>query len=522
MNSLPLELLSLVLGPAATKGQSMSPFSVDRAARAALTPEVLAAVLLGGNDPAVMFDTLLYSRAIVATARGAEANNAIFSGAFDLVRAGVVYAVSRDTLSALARHGCLAGLKRIYAEEEIDADDFFAVLAASVADGHLTCVHWAMEMLDAFNHGARLNDEGVAEPGYDWVSDWTRDLSDAAFEAFSDGHVDALDAVFERLTADAGWVGDMDLTGTVNDAISTIRYRIDRGVYAVTQASGRWLLRNHDRFSASCSVSIVMQVARIALRCRVAVPLPEIIEYVCAGKSRCQLLPMVAAFAFQHCALEVAEAIVDDDRLDIAELVRVNCRKLHQAEMRPYDSARCDTTSTTRMVTAALRRMEAPHATVAILLDAMHYCGRLFEPQVLDALDAIDEDIKVLAVAIASGCDAVAERALSGSTLMTPENRLVALAAALYAGPVATKQYYSRLVPPGFLDGDVGAERLCIASGIAATAIPKEAGGFRAACRQFRVENALNPPGLGEAVWPSSAAHRQLLEAGDDRAHDTD
>ena len=127
----------------------------------------------------------------------------------------------------------------------------------------------------------------------------------------------------------------------------------------------------------------------------------------------------------------------------------------------------------------------------------------------------------MLAVAIASGCDAVAERALSGSALKTPENRLVALAAALYAGLVATKQYYSRLVPPGFLDGDVGAERLCIASGIAATAIPKEFGGFRAACRQFRFD-ALNPPGLGEAVWPRSAAHRQLLEAGDDRAHDTD
>ena len=129
---LPTSLLPLVLGPAAKQDKSLRPFSIDRAARAALTPELLVDVLLLGEQDEELDDddeeeeAVVCGRALVACARGLEANNALFSKAFELSRVFTYkWTVNLKFLpeSVFQSKGLAAGLSALH----------FSLLAAFVA-----------------------------------------------------------------------------------------------------------------------------------------------------------------------------------------------------------------------------------------------------------------------------------------------------------------------------------------------------------------------------------------------------
>ena len=76
------------------------------------------------------------------------------------------------------------------------------------------------------------------------------------------------------------------------------------------------------------------------------------------------------------------------------------------------------------------------------------------EDMILDILKAypvLECDIKILALALAGGYDRIVEQVLPRA-MVTPENRVVTIAAAQCAGSM--KIYKNRLIPSGFFDDD--------------------------------------------------------------------
>ena len=489
---LPIDLLAAhVLQPAAVEGASLGPFGIDRACKASLTSGVLEGILRSKNTPR---DTTI---ALAAAARGLETNHTVFSEVFEslYIDEGIVAnGFTRAFFSSMGAHGCLAGMTRVLDDHEIDVHQMGLFFLGAAKGGHLVCVLWAMEQLD------ELDDE--------WdVGAYM--LKTAATSAFAAGHVGVLDAVFERPSIDAARVQRVLRLNGVD---------MRNHLMPPPPEAIRWLMRTHPiKVHMCCFDDSSKDIACAAIR---VLPVLEVVQYVqgCCVKNASWLLNQVAPFAFQYCAPDVADALMFGHITDPISLIRRGCKSLFASARHPYRYESCDQFSTKRMVVAATRATLAATTTqttpgpplmlINAILDMMDFCGRDFEPQVMDVLDRFPEelegDIRVLAVAILAGCEDVVERTLRRA-VVTPENRIVALAAAQCAS--ATGTYWKRLHVPGFFD-DVDGTRFRIAAFIAASA--RGTSGFRDACRTFREQH--RHVELGEAIWPSSIERKAKPE----------
>lgn len=496
----------MILDPASDQGDSnlsLSPYHVDRACRAALTPEALAAALRRKH--------VVFSDAIASAARGMERGNAMFSAAFDIMFAEQgEERFSWRTYAELGCFGCLAAAVRVHRHDKGVAGDSWLpltkFLSGAIGGGHLLCVHWAIQTLDA----------GEEEEYAGWTH---AGMDEAKSTAYQKGHVAVLDAYIDRIIEKRSCS-----FGLIIGIILQNRSRVQ-------EESARWLIRAslaHDDSLGGFPEETRIKVACEALR---SLPLNEVMEtYVDLQSDRYHRAATVhglAQHAFEHCDDEVAEALMRDhvDLPASLRLLQVSSKRLLATSLRPWSTsgpcAKISPTGTKRLVRSALRKIvdERRGKVLTAVLDVMHYCGAVLEDAVLDAIERrpieLSKEFKVLAVAIASGYDGVVQRMLMSLSLpLTHEQRTVALGASLYsASPndrTKTPPYWDRLMVPGLLDDPTRVVVLNLLS--TSKAIKREHGGFRTACRSLRYDAQLEL----QAYWPKSADHLAAAAEGRD------